>query len=108
MKKQLVFVHGRSQQDKDPQGLKDEWIEAWKKGLAKNNLTMPISEDQIRFPYYGDTLRDMVNGKSAKDAAGTATGAASSASQSAAAASGSASQASAAAASAAQSAANGV
>jgi hypothetical protein len=69
MKKQLVFVHGRSQQGKDPQELKDKWIEAWKRGLAKNNLTMPISEDQIRFPFYGDTLSDMVDGKSAEDAA---------------------------------------
>lgn len=68
-KKQLVFVHGRSQAGKDPENLKNEWIEAWKKGLAKNNLSMPISEDQIRFPFYGDTLQDMVDGKSAEEAA---------------------------------------
>ncbi len=69
MKKQLVFVHGRSQQKKDPEELKRTWIDAWKKGLAKNNLEMPISEDQIRFPYYGNTLQDMVDGKSAEEAA---------------------------------------
>ncbi len=68
-KKQLVFVHGRSQQKKIPDELKRIWIDAWKKGLAKNNLEMPISEDQIRFPYYGDTLQDMVDGKSAEEAA---------------------------------------
>lgn len=68
-KKQLVFVHGRSQAGKDPEDLKKQWIEAWKEGLAKNNLTMPISEDQIRFPFYGDTLQDMVDGKSAEEAA---------------------------------------
>ena len=67
--KQLVFIHGRSQQEKDSKQLKAEWIEAWKKGLAKNGLTMPITEEQVRFPYYGDTLAQMVGGASAKDAA---------------------------------------
>lgn len=67
--KQLVFIHGRSQAGKDPEDLKKKWIEAWKEGLAKSNLTIPISEDQIRFPFYGDALQDMVDGKSAEEAA---------------------------------------
>lgn len=67
--KQLIFVHGRAQQGKDSIKLKAQWIDAWKCGLKKNGLTMPIPEDQIRFPYYGDTLEQMVEGLSAEDAA---------------------------------------
>ena len=63
MTRQLVFVHGRAQQGKNAGLLKQEWIEAWKSGLAKTGLTLPISEDLIRFPYYGDTLDQLVGGE---------------------------------------------
>ena len=69
MTRQLVFVHGRSQQRKDSIGLKKEWIDAWKEGLAKSGLGLPIAEEAIRFPYYGDTLDQMANGLSAEEAA---------------------------------------
>jgi hypothetical protein len=67
--KRLVFIHGRSQQDKDAVVLKREWIAAWQAGLDKSGLAIPLPEDRIRFAYYGDTLRDMCEGKSADDAA---------------------------------------
>ena len=60
--KQLVFVHGRSQEHKEAVALKSEWIQAFRQGLAKSGLQMPISEDAIRFPYYGQTLYDLVSG----------------------------------------------
>jgi hypothetical protein len=69
MPKELVFVHGRAQQRKDSVALKAEWIDAWKKGLAKSGLDLPIPEDRIRFPYYGDTLDQLVSGVSSADAA---------------------------------------
>jgi hypothetical protein len=69
MTRQLVFVHGRAQEDKDAAALKAEWLEALAEGLEKCGLTMPIAEDAVRFPYYGDTLHDMVDGKSADEAA---------------------------------------
>lgn len=69
MKRQLVFVHGRAQQRLDSIALKQEWIEAWKAGLAKSGLTLPIAEADIRFPYYGDTLEQMAGGVSADEAA---------------------------------------
>lgn len=62
MTRQLVFVHGRSQQHKNAADLKAAWIEAWSTGLAKNGLELPIDEQQIRFPYYGDTLDALVHG----------------------------------------------
>jgi hypothetical protein len=68
MTRQLVFVHGRAQQGKNAGLLKQEWIEAWKSGLAKTGLTLPISEDLIRFPYYGDTLDQLVKGATEDEA----------------------------------------
>jgi hypothetical protein len=59
---QLVFVHGRAQQHKDAAALKAEWIAAWSHGLDLAGLNMPIGENDIRFPYYGDTLFDLAEG----------------------------------------------
>lgn len=67
--KQLVFVHGRAQERKDAAALKVEWIDAWRKGLAENDLQMPLAESDIRFPYYGDTLFDLTAGMSPEQAA---------------------------------------
>jgi hypothetical protein len=69
MTRQLVLVHGRSQQGKDPAQLKREWLDVLDEGLAKNGLTLPIAEDDVRFPFYGDTLLDLVDGRSPEQAA---------------------------------------
>ena len=62
MTRQLVLVHGRSQQQLDSDDLKKSWIDAFRSGLEKNGLDLPIDESDIRFPYYGDTLHDLVSG----------------------------------------------
>ncbi|MBC7842471.1 MAG: hypothetical protein H7099_09165 [Gemmatimonadaceae bacterium] len=67
--RQLIFVHGRAQQEKDAANLKQEWIAAWEKGLAAHALTNPLPDDHIRFPYYGDTLAQMANGLTSAQAA---------------------------------------
>jgi hypothetical protein len=69
MTRQLILVHGRSQQRLDSIALKKEWVEAWQAGLAKCGLALPIAETDIHFPYYGDTLDQMSAGLSAEDAA---------------------------------------
>jgi len=69
MTRQLVLIHGRSQENKDATELKAEWVAALKAGLAKNGLTLPISDAHIRFPYYGQTLFDLVKGKPASQMA---------------------------------------
>jgi hypothetical protein len=51
----LVFVHGRSQQGKDPAVLKEEWLGALAKGLEKNGLVLP-ADVEVRLPFYGDRL----------------------------------------------------
>jgi len=65
----LVLVHGRAQQQRDAAGLKGEWLTALDTGLAKSGLELPILEEAIRFPYYGDTLWDLVSGAAEADAA---------------------------------------
>ena len=60
MIRELVFIHGRSQEQKDAVALKGEWVDAWKAGLAKSGLEIPIAEQQIRFPYYGQTLYELL------------------------------------------------
>jgi hypothetical protein len=66
--RQLIFVHGRAQEGKDSIALKKTWIEAWERGLEKIGLTNPLQHSQIRFPFYGDTLIEMLNGKTAEEA----------------------------------------
>jgi hypothetical protein len=64
MTKQLVFVHGRAQEHKDAAALKEEWVQAWRAGLAESGLTVPVDGCDIRFPYYGQALFDLVGGAS--------------------------------------------
>ena len=66
--RQLIFVHGRAQEGKDSIALKKTWIEGWERGLQKIGLTNPLQDSQIRFPFYGDTLIEMLNGKTAEEA----------------------------------------
>jgi hypothetical protein len=69
MMRQLILIHGRAQENKDGAGIKKEWIAAWEKGLAKSGLQNPITDADVHFPYYGDTLFQMVAGKTAAEAA---------------------------------------
>lgn len=57
----IVLIHGRAQEHKDSIALKGEWLEALRLGLAKSNLALPLAEEQIKFPYYGQTLFDLVS-----------------------------------------------
>lgn len=54
--RKLVFVHGRSQQHKDPHALKQEWLDALHAGFATAGVSLEIADEQVAFPYYGDTL----------------------------------------------------
>jgi len=69
MTKKLVFIHGRAQQNKDAAALKKEWIAAFREGLERNGLDLPIPETDIRFPYYGDTLYQLAQGEDPATAA---------------------------------------
>lgn len=56
----LVFIHGRAQEGKNPELLRNLWIDTLKIGLKKSNLILPIPDDKIFFPYYGDELDTLV------------------------------------------------
>lgn len=55
----LVFIHGRSQQGKDPALLQEQWLNSLAKGLAKSNIELPESTDVV-FPFYGDRLDELL------------------------------------------------
>ncbi len=55
----LVFVHGRSQEGKDPQKLQQQWREALDEGLVKAGLSMPPGVT-LEFPFYGDRLDELI------------------------------------------------
>ena len=69
MTRELVFIHGRAQEHRDALALKREWIAAWSAGLARSGLSLPLPEDRIRFPYYGDTLEQLTAGRPLGEAA---------------------------------------
>ncbi|HET9379586.1 MAG TPA: serine protease [Streptomyces sp.] len=55
----LVFLHGRSQQDKKPVELRRAWAAGLNYGLTRAG-TAPVDPADIWFPYYGDTLAGAV------------------------------------------------
>ena len=57
----LVFVHGRSQEDKDPLVLRQRWVTSLRETLREVGLELPIDERDIVFPYFGDALRDVTS-----------------------------------------------
>jgi hypothetical protein len=58
----LVFVHGRAQEHKDAGALKEEWVGSLRSCLEQLGMDFPLTDEQVRFPYYGQTLFDLVNG----------------------------------------------
>lgn len=65
----MVFVHGRAQEDKDPAVLREDWVSSLRAGLEAAELELPIKEEDILFPYYGDALRDVTGAEDADNAA---------------------------------------
>lgn len=56
---QLVFIHGRAQQGRDPQLLKREWIDALHRGADAAGITFTVRPRSVTMPYYGDTLAEL-------------------------------------------------
>ncbi len=53
--RRIVFIHGRSQQGRDPREIKAEWLAALQAGAVACGKPMPHEID-IRLPFYGDVL----------------------------------------------------
>ncbi|MBT2416570.1 trypsin-like peptidase domain-containing protein [Streptomyces sp. ISL-22] len=54
-RRHLVFLHGRSQEGKDPERLRREWAAGLNQGLVRAGLA-PVDPQDVWFPYYGDRL----------------------------------------------------
>lgn len=55
----IVFIHGRAQQGKDAAALQRQWEAAFDEGLRAAGLSRPAGLE-IAFPYYGNTLDELV------------------------------------------------
>ena len=64
--RRLVLVHGRSQQHKDAKALKQEWLDCLQAGFQAARLELDIPDEQVAFPYYGDTLDKLSRDPNAK------------------------------------------
>lgn len=58
--KRIVFLHGRAQEDHDPDQLQQTWEAALARGLATARKP-PLTDVEIVFPYYGDRLKVLVD-----------------------------------------------
>jgi hypothetical protein len=58
----LVLVHGINQQRKDPDALRQEWIEDLERGLGRPGV---LADVPVSMPFYGDTLFQSANSPSA-------------------------------------------
>lgn len=57
----LLLVHGRSQEDKNPAVLRHKWVSSLHAGAEGVGLELPISDEDIIFPYFGDALADLTS-----------------------------------------------
>ncbi|MCC9711625.1 serine protease [Streptomyces sp. MNU76] len=60
----LVFLHGRSQQGKDPKALRREWTAGLNQGLTRAGSDT-VDPADVWFPYYGDRLAALMGAKEA-------------------------------------------
>jgi endonuclease G, mitochondrial len=61
---QMVFLHGRRQEGKDPQALRAKWTAGLAKGLALAGRPAVEAAD-VWFPFYGDTFADSLGAREA-------------------------------------------
>jgi hypothetical protein len=55
----LVLIHGRAQGGKDPEKLKQNWLETLRFGLGRERSAI-LERVNVVFPFYGDTLDGFV------------------------------------------------
>jgi len=55
----LIFIHGRSQEGKNPALLQQQWEAALNKGLSSAGLTWSTNV-QVAFPFYGNKLDELL------------------------------------------------
>jgi hypothetical protein len=63
----LVFIHGRAQEGRNPEDVREEWISALEGGLDKSGLKLPVDPSEIVVPYFGDKLFNLTKNLSKID-----------------------------------------
>ncbi|MFH0521518.1 trypsin-like peptidase domain-containing protein [Streptomyces sp. M41] len=58
----LAYLHGRSQQGKNPEALRREWAAGLNQGLTRAGLPT-VDPADAWFPYYGDRLAELMGAK---------------------------------------------
>ncbi|WP_046777959.1 trypsin-like serine peptidase [Streptomyces yangpuensis] len=58
-KRHLVFLHGRSQQGKDPELLRRGWTGGLNHGLTRAGLRT-VDPEHVWFPFYGDRIAEVI------------------------------------------------
>lgn len=58
----LVFLHGRDQQEHEPDDLRRTWTAGLNRGLTLAGLP-PLDPEDAWFPFYGTRLHDLVSGR---------------------------------------------
>jgi len=70
----LVFIHGRAQEGRNPEDVRQEWISALKGGMDKSGLKLPVDPSAIMLPYFGDKLFSLTKNLSEIDQTAIARG----------------------------------
>ena len=59
--RELILIHGRSQQWKDATELKKTWVSALQTGFENAQLELTLDDCHIHLPFYGNTLIQMIS-----------------------------------------------
>jgi hypothetical protein len=59
--RELILIHGRSQQGKDAGELKKTWVAALAEGIAGAGLQLDIDDAHVHLPFYGNTLSQLID-----------------------------------------------
>src|ERR1017187_4975583 len=59
--RELILIHGRSQQGKDAGELKKTWVAALQEGIAGAGLQLDLDDAHVHLPFYGNTLIQLVD-----------------------------------------------
>jgi hypothetical protein len=59
--RELILIHGRAQEWKDAKELKRTWVSALQTGFENANLDLTLDDSHVHFPFYGNTLIQMIS-----------------------------------------------
>lgn len=64
----VLLVHGRSRPLFGPREMREQWLVALHSGFDAAGLTAPFTDEEVRLPWYGGTLAQLVDGAARSEA----------------------------------------